>query len=616
VAAVVAGVVALGVVPALLASDGAEGAVVSPGAGLATNYDFARLVLRDGGWPVSVNNVTVLTQWLRAEEPPTHWWDRDNPLNNGLGSGGGSGLGSYGSVVTAAYDVARNLENPAYGYPLVARDLRASALPGSTARAIWRSSWAGGHYGWGADWATTPVPSVTAPPTAWRSPTACPIAYSAGVVGPCGAGFSAAGPSWRSGAPGGVEGQELWAFATRGSTDTATWHAAVAPGRYAVSAFLPRLFDDAVATYEVHDADGVQPVRVDQEPYSNAWAPLGEFEAGHGGLTVTLGTHAGPGRSLTYVAADALRFAPVAAGAGGGESHAAGGGAGRPRGLAAPPQAPQAVTAVAGAGDAVVSFLAPSKDGGAPLQGFLVEARPGHASCRAGVRLSGAEACTVAGLQDGVPYRFVVRALNRYGEGAGATSGPAVPLALPSLTVAVQGHVAVGSRVVLRARVAPAPRSGVVLFAEDGRAMTGCESARVVHGRASCATRLEAAGRASFLVSFSGGGALAGAQVATAVRAPRVTTRLLAAASPPQVAAGGTVTLRAWGLPGRATGRVVFSTGPRRLCVGTATGGGATCAARATLTVGRHLVVATYVGDRDDRRAVARTTLEVLAPAP
>src|SRR5579871_1493418 len=39
---------------ALVLVPGAEAAVVQPGAGLSTNYDFARLVLRDGGWPTSV----------------------------------------------------------------------------------------------------------------------------------------------------------------------------------------------------------------------------------------------------------------------------------------------------------------------------------------------------------------------------------------------------------------------------------------------------------------------------------------------------------------------------------------------------------------------------------
>src|ERR1019366_7458853 len=136
----------------------ATGVTLRIAAGLSTNYDFARLVLEDGGWPTSANNTIVLTQWLRAEEPTSRWWNRDNPLNNGLGSGGGSGLGSYRSVVVAAFDVAKNLENPSFGYPLVAHDLAASVQSGTTARAIWRSDWASGHYGRGADWDTSPVP--------------------------------------------------------------------------------------------------------------------------------------------------------------------------------------------------------------------------------------------------------------------------------------------------------------------------------------------------------------------------------------------------------------------------------------------------------------------------
>ena len=181
-------------------------------AGLSTNYDFARLVLRDGGWPTSANNTTVLTQWMRAEEPTSRWWNRDNPLNNGLGSGGGSGLGSYRSVLIAAFDVARNLENPSYGYPLVARDLAVSAKPATTSRAIWRSSWASGHYGQGANWDTLPVPSVAAPPSVWRDPGACPTSYGAGQIGPCGRGFSTSGSSWHSGAPGGAVGDERGIF--------------------------------------------------------------------------------------------------------------------------------------------------------------------------------------------------------------------------------------------------------------------------------------------------------------------------------------------------------------------------------------------------------------------
>ena len=85
-----------------------------------------------------VNNTTVLTQWLRAEEPTSWWWYRDNPRTTAWGAEVGSQEGAYPSVVDAALEVARNLDGPAYGYPRIARDLAASAPPSTTARAIWR----------------------------------------------------------------------------------------------------------------------------------------------------------------------------------------------------------------------------------------------------------------------------------------------------------------------------------------------------------------------------------------------------------------------------------------------------------------------------------------------
>ena len=134
-----------------------------PGTGLSTNYDWARLVLRDGGWPQSSNNVTVITQWMTSEEPTSNWFDRDNPLNNGLGSGGGAGLGSYPNLHTAAYYVAKNLSTGQFGYGAVVKDLRASAAPSTTARAIWASDWASSHYGYGSAWATGTAPTVRTP---------------------------------------------------------------------------------------------------------------------------------------------------------------------------------------------------------------------------------------------------------------------------------------------------------------------------------------------------------------------------------------------------------------------------------------------------------------------
>ena len=64
-----------------------------------TNDDWAKLVLIDGDWPVTEANITVMMRWMRQENGADNWWNRNNPLNNGYGSGGGSGLGSYRLLV-------------------------------------------------------------------------------------------------------------------------------------------------------------------------------------------------------------------------------------------------------------------------------------------------------------------------------------------------------------------------------------------------------------------------------------------------------------------------------------------------------------------------------------
>jgi hypothetical protein len=612
----IAAVLVTGLAAPLLAGSGATAAVRYPGTGLSTNYDFARLVLRDGGWPVSANDVTVLTQWLRSEEPTAHWWDRDNPLNDGLGSGGGRGLGSYGSVITAAYYVATNLQNHAYGYPEVSRDLGSSAPIITTARAIWRSSWASGHYGRGADWGTSPVPSVASPASAWQSPTHCPIAYPAGVFGPCGKWFTTTGGSWRSGSPGGIERQELWSFSS-GVTgqDTATWAPPIAAGTYQVSAFLPASFDDANVTYVVTDGTGSRRVLVDQEPFSNAWAPLGAFVAvGGSGIRVTLSTASRGPRGATYVGADAVRFAPTTATVSPTYSRVAH----LIPTAVRPPGPPQDVTALAGNGRATVTWLAPSKDGGGPIRRFTVTAEPGAASCASVVRGPGEGSCVVPGLSNGTPYTFVVRAANRAGPGAvSGRSNPVRPLGVSRILVVAVAHAfRFGDRIVLRATTTPRTTGGSVLFAEDGRVLRGCQSARVVRGRASCAVRLSATSRHVILATFSGDDVLSGTQRALAVLVRRAPTNFLAGATPISAAAGTPVALHAWHLPGLATGTVVFTSGPLRLCVAVVASGGAVCTADADLAVGAHRVIARYVGDRDFGSSLARTTLSILASAP
>jgi hypothetical protein len=131
-----------------------------------TNYDWAKLVLLSGGWPQSDANVTVLVRWMRQENGTDSWWNRDNPLNNGLGSGGGGGTGSYPNLVLAAQKVAENLQRNG-GFVSIAAAFAASAPTSVTEQAIWASPWASSHYGNGSRWHTTPVPVVSAPASAW-----------------------------------------------------------------------------------------------------------------------------------------------------------------------------------------------------------------------------------------------------------------------------------------------------------------------------------------------------------------------------------------------------------------------------------------------------------------
>jgi hypothetical protein len=131
-----------------------------------TNADWAKLVLYYGGWPTSDQNVTVMLQWMIRENGTDSWWLRNNPLNNGYGSGGGGGLGRYDNLQVAAKKVAENLSRGG-GYQPIIDCLAASCAPAQTAQAIWESPWATSHYGNGSRWTTGSVKLVKAPADAW-----------------------------------------------------------------------------------------------------------------------------------------------------------------------------------------------------------------------------------------------------------------------------------------------------------------------------------------------------------------------------------------------------------------------------------------------------------------
>ncbi len=88
------------------------------------------------------------------------------------------------------------------------------------------------------------------------------------------------------------------------------------------------------------------------------------------------------------------------------------------------PGAPTGVTAVAGNTQATVTWVAPASAGSSPITSYTVTSSPSSKTCTTGGSLT----CTVAGLTNGTPYTFTVKATNAVGTGpASAPSAPVTP---------------------------------------------------------------------------------------------------------------------------------------------------------------------------------------------
>jgi hypothetical protein len=153
------------VAPPARASFAVESGITTLAAG-GTNHDWAKLVLLYAGFPRSEQNVAVFTRWMRQENGTDDWWNRNNPLNNGWGSGGGSGLGSYANLDLAAQNAAEALHSNR-GYSAIVAAFASSAPTAVTEQAIWASPWASSHYANGAHWSQAPVPVVKSPAGTW-----------------------------------------------------------------------------------------------------------------------------------------------------------------------------------------------------------------------------------------------------------------------------------------------------------------------------------------------------------------------------------------------------------------------------------------------------------------
>jgi len=94
------------------------------------------------------------------------------------------------------------------------------------------------------------------------------------------------------------------------------------------------------------------------------------------------------------------------------------------------PSAPTNVTAIAGDGQATISFTVPSSDGGSPITGYKVIVTP------SGMVLTGTSSpITVTGLTNGTAYTFTVIAMNAAGDGVeSAASNTVIPTTSTSPT--------------------------------------------------------------------------------------------------------------------------------------------------------------------------------------
>ena len=96
---------------------------------------------------------------------------------------------------------------------------------------------------------------------------------------------------------------------------------------------------------------------------------------------------------------------------------------------AAPPAAPTNLAVVAGDTSTVISWNAPTDDGGDPVTSYLVTASNGM-TCTA---IAPATSCKITGLTNGTSYTFTVQAINDIGTGVASANSPvSIPAGRPT----------------------------------------------------------------------------------------------------------------------------------------------------------------------------------------
>jgi hypothetical protein len=113
--------------------------------------------------------------------------------------------------------------------------------------------------------------------------------------------------------------------------------------------------------------------------------------------------------------------------------------------VAITPAVPAPPTVLAGNGNVLVSFTAPTWDGGSAVTGYTATASPGGATCTATLP---ATSCTVGGLTNGTAYTFTAAPINAIGTGVSSASSVVALPGPPPAPTAVGGTVADSSSVV------------------------------------------------------------------------------------------------------------------------------------------------------------------------
>jgi hypothetical protein len=194
-----------------------------------------------------------------------------------------------------------------------------------------------------------------------------------------------------------------------------------------------------------------------------------------------------------------------------------------PRG---PPYPPSKVSAAARPASAVVSWLAPTSNGGSPITGYTATAVDLKGSTGRQCSTTGALSCTVRGLTNGTSYTFTVKSRNAYGASAPSLKSNAViPATDPGQPLKVSAVA--GNRSATVAWRAPVNNGGAPVTAYTATASPGGKGCSTTGALSCTVASLTLGSRYSFTVvatNWVGSGASSAKSNAVLIGTPSAPT--------------------------------------------------------------------------------------------